>query len=264
MPSMFEFSPTADEFRRDVAAPLHQQISDAIRTRIVSGEWPRDHRLSPEPQLAEEIGVSRGTLRRALATLLKEGLLRQVPGRGTFVAEAVVGPEGAQSLSTLAEDLASQGIDLETRVLESELVAPPFAVAQLLHLAPGQLVLRLVRIRSAEGQPIALLHNYVRADLAPGIEKLDFARMTLFGALEERYNLDITSARRNFSAVLAPEEVIRELELSEGLPVQHLEQLTFLGEGTPVEYSDVWIDSRRLRVTTHMTRRTPDGRRAAE
>lgn len=254
MPEMFEIGGVGD-VNRDTGAPLHTQISTAMRTRIVTGEWPEDHRLSPEPQLAEEIGVSRGTLRRALATLIEEGLLRQIRGRGTFVTRTVMGPAAAQKLSTLSEDFASQGVSLETTLVSCGIELPPAAVGLLLELPADTPSLRLVRIRHSGGTPIALIHNYVPLHLAPDIEKVDFSANTLFGVLEGRYRLPIESARRSFSAVAASRDVAAALELAVRAPVQYLEQLTFLADGRPVEYSDVWIDSRRLRVVTHMSRR---------
>jgi GntR family transcriptional regulator len=125
-----------------------------------------------------------------------------------------------------------------------------------LHLEEGVPAFRLVRIRSAREVPIALLHNYVRLDLAPGIDRLDFEQTTLFGALETRYGLEIGTARRSFSAVAAPLEVAQALALPPQQPVQYLEQVTLLADGRVVEYSDVWIDSRQLRVVTHMSRRS--------
>lgn len=256
MAQMFEFGSAVGDLDRDAGAALHAQISAGIRSRIIAGDWPRDHRLPPEPQMAEEIGVSRGTLRRALGTLIDEGLLKQIPGRGTFVTETLMEPAAAQRLSTLSEDFASQGITLDTAVLSCEVAEPPVEVVKLLQLQPGTAALRLVRIRSAEGLRIALLHNYVRLDLAPGIELMDFSQTTLFGALEGRYELEIGTARRSFSAIAAPVDVAEALALPPNQPVQYLEQLTLLADGRPIEYSDVWIDSRQLRVVTHMSRRS--------
>ncbi|URN13632.1 GntR family transcriptional regulator [Streptomyces radiopugnans] len=86
---------TADEgglpdIKRNVPTAIHAQISEHIRLRIAGGEWPPHYRLKSEPELAQEFGVSRGTVRRALATLIEEGLLRQVRGRGTFVTSTVI------------------------------------------------------------------------------------------------------------------------------------------------------------------------------
>jgi GntR family transcriptional regulator len=224
---------------------IHTQISDRIRLKIASGEWPPHYRLKSEPELAQELGVSRGTLRRALSTLIEEGLLRQVRGRGTFVTSTIIEPAIAQKLSTLTEDFARQGVVTD----------PPKPVAALLEAGVGSRVLRLVRVRSTEQGPVALLHNYVRADIAPGIEQQDFGVQSLFGVLEQTYRLKIASARRTFSAEPASDEVSAALGLPEGAPVQYLQQVTYLDDDRPVEYSDVWIHSGRLQVTSLLSRR---------
>jgi len=244
-----------EPLKRDVAWSLHSQISDSIRLRIASGEWPPNYRLPSEPDLATELGVSRGTLRRALATLIDEGMLKQVQGRGTFVTSTMIEPAIAQKLSTLSEDLASQGIETTTVVLEVGLLEAQRPIASLLDVAPGHNVLRLVRLRSTTSGPIALLDNYVRTDLTPAIETLDFTQHSLFGILEQRYGLKIASGRRTFSAEIATERVATSLGLELGSPVQYLEQVTYLGDGRPIEYSDVWINSKLLRVTSLLSRR---------
>ncbi len=240
---------------RDAPVALHSQISDAIRLRIASGEWPSNYRLRAEPELAVELNVSRGTLRRALATLIQEGLLKQVQGRGTFVTSTLLEPAIAQKLSSLSEDLASQGIDVTTTVLSSVLVEAPARITRLLDVVPGQLVLRLSRRLSTSAGPVAVLLNFVRTDQTPGIEKIDFKTTRLFGALEDRYKLKITSGRRTFTAEEASSETAEQLGISPGAPVQYLEQVTYLSDGRPIEYSDVWINSKMLRVTSILSRR---------
>ena len=249
------YSVTGNGIQRDLPVAIHAQISDQFRSRIATGEWPANYRLKSEPDLAGELGVSRGTLRRALTTLIEEGLLKQVRGRGTFVTSTTIEPAIAQKLSTLTEDFAKQGIDTATEVIEASLIDPPRPIAALLDLARGGAVFKLVRRRSAADGPVALLYNYVRADLVSGIENVDFSSMSLFGTLEQQFGLKIASARRTFSARAADGVVARYLDLAEGSPVQYLEQVTYLADGRPIEYSDVWIHSGRLRVTSMLSRR---------
>jgi GntR family transcriptional regulator len=198
--------------------------------------------------------VSRGTLRRALSTLIAEGALVQVRGKGTFVTSTVVEPAIAQKLTSLSEDFADVGAPLTTRVLECAVVEPPAPVAALLDAPAGQPILRLERLRSTAVGPVARLANFVRTDLAPGLETVDFESETLFGILASRYGLHITTGRRTFSAIAANAETAALLEVPVGSPVQHLEQVTYLSSGSPIEYSDVWIRSDRLRVTSILTR----------
>jgi GntR family transcriptional regulator len=238
----------------DGPATLHSRISSWIRSQVASGAWPTHFRLKPEPELAAELGVSRGTLRRALATLIGEGVLVQVRGKGTFVTSSIMEPAIAQKLSTLTEDLAEQGIAVTTTCLVREVVPPPPSVAALLHVPAGAPILRLVRLRSTAEGPVALLANYVRTDVAPGIEDTDFATESLFGTLIDRFGLHIGSGRRTFSATAADEGTAAHLQVPVGSPVQYLEQITYLDSGEPIEYSDVWIRSDRLRVTSLLTR----------
>ncbi len=237
-----------------VPATLHSQISTWLRGQIASGAWPAHYRLKAEPDLAGELGVSRGTLRRALATLVSEGLLVQVRGRGTFVTSTVVEPAIAQKLTSLSEDFADLGTPLATEVVECSLAVAQGPVAALLDVPDGGSILRLVRVRGTADGPVALLANSVRADLAPGIEHADFERETLFGLLAASYGLVIQTGRRTFSATAADAETASRLGVAVGAPLLHLEQVTYLASGSPIEYSDVWIRSDRLRVTSILTR----------
>ncbi|GAA2896449.1 GntR family transcriptional regulator [Microbacterium esteraromaticum] len=240
---------------RDAPIAIHAQISEHIRNRIATGDWPAHYRLKSEPDLAAELGVSRGTLRRALTTLIEEGLLRQVRGRGTFVTSMTFEPSIAQRLSTLSEDFANQGVVFDTEVRAKEAIGPPRPVAALLDVPVGGEVLRLSRLRSTAGEPVTMLTNYVRLDLTPGIIDTDFAEESLFGTLEGRYGLKIGTARRTFSAEAADDEIAAALRISPGQPVQYMQQVTYLVDGRPIEYSDVWIHSGRLKVTSLLSRR---------
>lgn len=239
---------------RHLPVAIHAQISNRIRTRIASGTWPPAYRLPSEPDLAAELSVSRGTVRRALQTLIREGLLRQVRGKGTFVTAATIEPAIARKLSTLSEEYATQGIAAVTEVIERGLATPPPPVAALLDVPAGGTVFRLFRRHVTPAGPVALLHNYVRATSTPGIENVDFTQQRLFATLEGHFHLKIATARRTFSAERADATVASALDLHEGDPVQYLEQITYLADGHPIEYSDVWIRSDRVRVTSMLSR----------
>lgn len=245
---------------RAVPEPLHKQISAQMRANIAVGVWPPHYKLRAEPELATELGVSRGTLRRALRTLIAEGLLVQVQGKGTFVKPKTIEPPIAQELLSLAEGLRRLGIAFETTVRSSRMVLPPVPVQALLDLPSGTQVFRLERVRSIEGDPVALSTNFVRTDLSPGIEGIegietfDYTRKTLFGVMEQECGLRLASGRRTFEAQAASREVSEALRIAEGSPVLYLEQVTYLADGRPVEYSDVWIRGDRLKLSSVLTR----------
>lgn len=234
--------------------PLHAQISLWLREQIENGAWPEHVRLPPEPALAADLGVSRGTLRRAIGGLVADGLLTQTPGRGTFVAGAVVEPPLAQRLTTLSEAFIDAGQPLTTMVIAVEKVSVSEPMALLLETTAAAEVLRLERVRHLDGVPVARLVNTVRLDLAPGLEGVDFASRALFEVLEQHYGLDIASARRTFDAALAGPANAELLDIDATTPLLHLEQLTRIADGTPIEHSDVWLRADRVRITSLLTR----------
>jgi DNA-binding GntR family transcriptional regulator len=237
-------------------APLHDQITTRIRDLITSGAWPSHYKLPAEPVLAARFGVSRGTIRRALRTLTQERLLIQVQGRGTFVAATTIEQPIAQEMLSLAEGLGQQGIAFETEVVDASLVTADTRLAALLGIEPGDAIFELVRRRSVAGVWVAFLVNRLRTDLCPGIERQDFEHRTLFDTLEQVYGLPLAWARRTFEAQAAQGEVAARLEVPAGSPVLYLEQVTYLADDRPVEYSDVWIRGDRLRLSSILKRTT--------
>jgi DNA-binding GntR family transcriptional regulator len=248
---------------RSGLATIHGQVSTRIRDLITSGEWPDHYRLPAEPALATNLRVARGTLRRAVATLVEEGLLVRTRGRGTFVRSGTPEETIAQELLTVSESMERLGISYRTDVLEQAKVPVGARVGALLCLPEGTDVLRLVRRRSIKGSWVALFVNVVRLDYCPGIERVDFTSRKLFDVIESDFGLEIAVGRRTFEARLAAGEVSRLLEIPESTPVLYLEQLTYLASSDPIEYSDVWIVGGQLRLGALLRRDNKSRRRLA-
>jgi len=124
-------------------------LAQALRERIVAGEWPPGSALPAEQALAAEHGVALGTLRQAMALLAEQGLVERVHGRGTFVR---TGLAGAPMLRFFRFGDGSGEVPA-SRIVARHAVAAPAAVAHGLGLAPGAEALRLRRVRSLAGVP---------------------------------------------------------------------------------------------------------------
>lgn len=254
MSSMSSESSRAPELRRDSPEPLHEQLAAHLRARIQEEEWPLHHKLPAEPELARTFAVSRGTLRRAIRTLIEEGLLVQVHGRGTFVGATGIEQPIAQQMSSLAQALSASGIRFATRVRDLRIEPPPERIGELLVLPRGDACYRLERLRSTEDGVLALLVNYLPTHLCPELDRNDLEHRSLYAVLEHDYRLTLASARRTFEATAARGSVAEALDVPAGHPVLYLEQVTRLQDDTPIEYSDVWIRGDRLRLTSMLTR----------
>lgn len=241
---------------RDLPEPIYEQIQTWMRSQIESGAWPEHYKLTAENELAEELGVNRGTLRKAIGGLINEGLLIRAHGKGTFVAPSRLEQPLAESFVTFSEGLITRGIPFTTSVMVAEIRSVSPATASLLGLSRyiQPKAYYLERVRFVRNKPIILLKNHVVHKYAPGIEALDFSEERLFSVLEQRYQLAIDWANRTFEATRAGEEIAAHLGLAEGDPVMYVQQVSYLKDGTAVELSDLWLRGDHFRLSAQVKR----------
>lgn len=249
--------------QRDAPSPLHVQISDHMRDLIFTRTWPPHHRVQTENELARELGVARGTVRKAVGVLVAEDLLVQVQGRGTFVRSGGLGGTLDQDMLSLAESMVSQGIPATTEILVQESVVASPRMAALLELPQGAPVIltRMERLRRIEEAPVAFFVNYVRQDLCPWLDDMDPGELSFYEFIEHLAGLRIAAGRRTFAARAADPEMAERLEVATGSPLQYFEQVTYLDDGRTIELSEVWVRSDRVRLTSMVSRGPAGGAR---
>lgn len=240
---------------RRAPAPLAAQVAEELRAGIAGGRLPPHLKLAAEAELAAEFGVARGTLRAAVTTLVDEGLLVRVHGRGTFVADREPGRDLplAQRLVTMSEVLRATGEEFGVDVLARDIGAGSARARTMLGLPTGPELFHVRRLLRVRDRPYVLLDNTVPLDLCPALVDVDFTRESLFDGLESRGGLHIAWGRRTFAATTDP-GTTHTLDVPEGTPLLHIEQVTYLADEQAVEYSDVWVDGSRLTLTTLLQR----------
>lgn len=196
-----------------------------LRDRITNGEWEPGAKLTGEPRLAAENGVSRVTLRRALDRLAAEGLLVRRPGAGTYVGEPRVRPAVAD-LSNLLAQLAEMGRNTSVRLLHFAYADPPAPVARALRLAPGERVQRSVRVRLSDGHPFSHLTAHVPERIGRAYTEADLAATPLLELLE-RSGAVAERAEQAIGAVLAAPDAAAALGVEVGSPLLSLTRTVF-------------------------------------
>jgi GntR family transcriptional regulator len=217
-------------------AVLHQQVTEILRSRIRSGLLPPGSRVPGERSLAEELGVSRVTLRQALRTLELEGLLRAEGGARWVPSDAGDAiEEGATGLVSFTDLAEVHGRTVSARVLK--LVTRPTDVdeAEMMQLAPGAQVHELVRLRSLDGIPILVDHSLVPAALVPGLAELDFRTRSLYRALAEHGCAPVRAECAIESRQVQPAHA-EFLGLDGAGPVLEIQQVTFDQAGQVVQW----------------------------
>ncbi len=148
---------------RTSPVPLYFQLAQYYESAIRSGALKVGARLDNEVQLAQALGLSRPTVRAAFLYLANKGLVVRKRGAGTLVANERIDRD--VELTSLYDDLAAAGRAPATQVLRAEVSHASDQVAEALQLPERALVLSLERIRMADGEPMALMHNYLPAGL---------------------------------------------------------------------------------------------------
>ncbi|MGW4794457.1 GntR family transcriptional regulator [Nonomuraea sp. NPDC004297] len=238
---------TPPELERGTGVPAHVQIERWLLASIAGGELAPGDRLPGERELAGRLGVSRMTLRQALATLERDGLLQRVPGRsgGAFVAEPRIDCD-LTGLAGFTEQMRRAHLRAEARVLTAATVPAPAAAAGALGVAPGAPVHEVARVRSAGRSPVALERSWF-PDL-PGLLGQDLTG-SLYALLATRYDLEPRTAVERLDPVIARPAEAAELGIEPGAPLMLIERTAYAGDGTPVEYALDLFRPDRVRIS---------------
>ncbi|MEE6311949.1 GntR family transcriptional regulator [Plantactinospora veratri] len=217
---------------RDSPMPLYFQIAQQLEQAITAGTLPPGGRLDNEIELADQLAVSRPTLRKAIETLVRQGLLVRRRGLGTVVMARPV--RRPLALTSLFDDLASAGRRPSTEVLSLDRVPAGPDEAAALDVPEGAEVIAVERLRSADGQPLAVMRNY----LPPALVSVDRAGLGEHGLYQllRRQGVTLQLANQQVSARPALAGEARLLGVSRGSTVLTIRRTTYDSAGRAVEY----------------------------
>lgn len=214
--------------------PLYLRVRRWVEQMTRDGALRPGDGLPSEREMAQRIGVSRVTVRRALQELVGEGRLVQRQGSGTFVAQRPQRLEQPLShLTSFAEDMARRGLDVRSEWLERDVRPPSPDETVMLALSPGDLVARLARLRFANDAPLAIERAAIVATLLPNP---DAVGASLYAHLEARGCRPVRAIQRIRAAALTAVEA-RLLEVGAGSPALQIERIGYLAGGRAVEFT---------------------------
>lgn len=220
---------------QEAQPPLYSRLKQALKAAIAAGEYRTHQPIPSERELSVTYGMSRMTVRHALNDLVGEGALYRVRGRGTFVAEPKI-YQALGRVTSFTEDMRARGMVPGARQLKSEVVPAPVECQQALGLTATAPVLRVRRLRTADGEPMAVETVHLPLERFPGLADVDLAAHSLYRLLEERYGVRLARAQQTIEPAAANARDARHLGVPEGSLLLALERVTFDQEGCGVEY----------------------------
>jgi GntR family transcriptional regulator len=209
--------------------PLYQQVKERLLNRLIDGTWAPGTPLPSEQQLAQELNVSQGTIRKALDAMTAEHLLVRAQGRGTFVAD-----DGSRQFP-------------ESSAASPRQRASDAAQRRNLQLEKGERVWLIQRTRELGGRPVIFESICLPVALFPGLDQIEPIPNNVYALYASRFGLTVGRVTEKLKAILASEADAAKLNCAAGDPLLQIDRIAYSLRATPVE----WRVSRCLTDKLH-------------
>jgi len=215
--------------------PLYLQIIEMLVSRISNGEWSPGDLIPSEVKLAEDLGVSQGTVRKAITELVENNVLVRKQGKGTYVSNH----DNHRALFHFFHITDNNGNRLlpDSRVLKCQHKKATRREASTLQLAPDAKVLRIERVRSFSSVPTIVETIILPADPFIDLSTSNSCKLPnmLYELYEKQFGVTIHSAEEKLRAVLSSKQEARLLNIEPGSPLLEIERLALTLDKKPVE-----------------------------
>lgn len=243
------------------ALPLYAQLEAALVTEIDEGLLKQGSQLPPEDSLIQRFAVSRTTVRQAIQRLIARGLVEIRRGRGTFVTRPKITQE-LTALTGFVEDMIAAGRCPTARLVDKRVVTATGMVARQLALQEGAQVVRIRRVRLADGAPVSFDETYLPRLVGEKLMNDDLEAEPIFSLLEGKYGIPLVEAEYRLEAVAAKGAIARAIGVRVGSPIFLIERTSFGAGHHPVDYEKLYYRGDQIRFVTRLPRRVPTRARA--
>src|SRR5271156_2610918 len=236
-------------------SPLYSHVEAVLASEMTDGYLKVGDQLPTEDSLIARFEVSRITVRRAIQNLVSRGLVEIRRGKGTFVTAPKITQELTE-LTGFVEDMHALGRKPAARVIGKDIVTANMTVAGQLALTKGARVVRIRRLRLADGIPLSFDETYLPLELGKKIMDNNLKTEPIFSLLERKYDVPLVEAEYKLEAVIAEAEVAAALRVKPGSPIFLIERTSYSTDGRPVDYEKLYYRGDFVRFVTRLARKT--------
>lgn len=231
---------------------IYKSIADRLRIRLNSADFSIGSPLPAEKRLAEEFGVSRMTVRKAVDLLVGWGLVIRRHGSGTYVAKKDVHHE-TTNLTGFIEVMRNQGKEVVSEVLEFNVMPAPPAIASQLRINIDERIYFSRRVRSVDGKPLMVEDSYMPVKL---FRNLSVAHLegSKFSYIEDECNIVVRGNYESLTPVLADRKMAKLMNIDELTPILRITSLSYSDSGDYVNYSVMFRNASEYQVDYHLRR----------
>ncbi|OZI71882.1 GntR family transcriptional regulator [Bordetella genomosp. 12] len=243
-------SASTEMLPRTRGTSLHRQMFMVVRESILTGRYPVNAPIPSEEELCNHFGVSRITVRRALADLEAEGYVRRRQGLGTFVSPDLPRGRTATTLS-FVEALHKSAEETRVEVISCDTLVAPLRIAQQLHLPPDALAVHAIRLRRIEDTPVMVTDAWVPERFSQAINAETLKKQAMYEIL---LGLGIEFGRviQDVTAVSADPSCARWLNVDIGAPLLRVTRIVYDCARTPVQHLTLTMSPEHSRIVVDM------------
>jgi GntR family phosphonate transport system transcriptional regulator len=213
---------------------LWRRIADELEQSIAQGTFKAGTKLPAETEIAERFGVNRHTVRRAIAALAERGMVRAERGSGTYIeADRIAYP--IRRRTRFSEIIGSAGHAVGGRLVASGIESADPEIAKRLKLKPSAPVIRMERVRQADGVPIVASTTWLPADRFPNAARIYAMSSNSMTRMLANFDVrDFTRERTRVTAAIAEAADAESLKIALGRPLLVVESVDADTDGTPI------------------------------
>ena len=221
---------------KSTSAPKYRQIKNRLRSLITDGTIA--YRVPSENELARQCHVSRMTARRALNELLREGVVKRIAGRGTFVKKQAV-THAFFHMHAFSENAKRSGLTARSRVIQSGIMDLPDT---LIGRLPGKTAICVRRVHLLDSRPVCCETRYLRTDWCKPLLQEDLAKRSVHALIAGKLALPITRVWQRLEAVRLEADTAEQLNAPAGDAAFCMQQLIYSGDA-PVSFVSYYLRS---------------------
>lgn len=231
---------------KSIPIPYYYQIVEALRNAIEESAQKNEDEpiaLPSEPELSELFSVNRGTIRHALQVLENEGFIRKEKGRGTFVRRMRLQMDLSYLQST-TEEIKRRGWRPKTELIGIRKIQPNERVREILQLDEPDLVWEVLRVHSANNEPISVQRAMIPIKLMPDLDSKNLEG-SLYKIWKTEYQIDADRGEQTIRTRLPLDDEMRLLQIEKESPVFEITRVTYSQQDIPIEYlKSIWRGDR--------------------
>lgn len=236
-----------EEFKQPI--PKYYRIYEKLLGQIKSNQFNEFDRFYSDSELVEKFEVSRGTIREAVKLLIQQGYLEREQGKGTFVTKPKI-EQDSDKLMGFSELMKKNDMKPSAKVIEKEIVDPPSNLINLMKLDNDEKLVRIIRVRFGNDQPLIIERSYFVYKYFMPIYDMDLQSNSIFELLYKHTDTRLGEARQQITAISAGESEVELLNVETEAPLLLMKRLIKTKDGDYFQYSEDVYRSDRINFAT--------------